>query len=50
MTMYVCPLNVILMKTIMIIIFIQSFVELGSGVDDVPQWCRDGAYFEFGFR
>ena len=27
-----------------------SFVELGGGVDDVPRWCCDGAYIEFGFR
>ena len=26
------------------------FVELGGGVGDVPFWCRDGAYVEFGFR
>ena len=29
---------------------IQPFVELGSGVDDMPGWCRDGAYVELGFR
>ena len=23
---------------------ILAFVELGGGVDDVPVWCRDGAY------
>ena len=27
-----------------------NFVELGSGVDDVPGWCCDGAYVELGFR
>ena len=27
-----------------------TFVELGGGVGDVPFWCRDGAYVEFGFR
>ena len=26
------------------------FVELGGGVGEVPFWCRDGAYVEFGFR
>ena len=25
------------------------FVELGDGVGDVPVWCRDRAYVEFGF-
>ena len=28
----------------------RTFVELGGGVDDVPGWCRDGAYVELGFR
>ena len=28
---------------------IYSFLELGGGVDDVPFWCCDGAYVEFGF-
>ena len=26
------------------------FMELGGGAGDVPFWCRDGAYVEFGFR
>ena len=29
---------------------IYIFVELGGGVGDVPFWCRDRAYVEFGFR
>ena len=28
----------------------KFFVELGGGLDDVPGWCRDGAYVELGFR
>ena len=28
----------------------KTFVELGGGVDDVPGWCRDGAYVKLGFR
>ena len=27
-----------------------SYVKLGGGVGDVPFWCLDGAYVEFGFR
>ena len=30
--------------------FYIFFVELGGGVGDVPFWCHDGAYVEFGFR
>ena len=30
--------------------FIDSFVELGGGVDDVSFWRHDGAYVEIDFR
>ena len=29
---------------------VRCFVELGGGVDDVPVWCHNGAYVEFGLR
>ena len=38
---------VTVMYTSVTVIF---FMELGGGVGDVPVWCRDGAYVEFGFR
>ena len=30
--------------------FINYFVELGGGVDDMRRWCRDGVCVELGFR